>query len=99
MLHSAYSCLHYRSLAMAADLPDTSSPPVDVVIEVFLGFILSLVGQLLCGPFHEVRVSNGSLLGAIQKSRDGIIAPAYRTRDFDLFTTRAKALSMAKRTN
>eukprot|EP00578_Thalassiosira_sp_NH16_P008625 CAMPEP_0181122896 /NCGR_PEP_ID=MMETSP1071-20121207/25571_1 /TAXON_ID=35127 /ORGANISM="Thalassiosira sp., Strain NH16" /LENGTH=84 /DNA_ID=CAMNT_0023207923 /DNA_START=369 /DNA_END=623 /DNA_ORIENTATION=+ len=83
---------------MAADLSDTSSPPLDVVIEVFLGFALCLVGQLLCGPFHQVRTSGGSLLGSIQKSRAEIIAPAYRTRDFDLFTTRVKALSMAKRT-
>mmetsp|Transcript_14829 Transcript_14829/g.26938 ORF Transcript_14829/g.26938 Transcript_14829/m.26938 type:complete len:116 (-) Transcript_14829:325-672(-) len=98
IFHSTYSCLHYRSLAMAADL-STSSPPADVVIEVFLGFLLCLVGQLLCGPFHQVRVSGGSLLGSIQKSRGEIIAPAYRTRDFDLFATRAKALSMAKRTN
>mmetsp|Transcript_37088 Transcript_37088/g.80083 ORF Transcript_37088/g.80083 Transcript_37088/m.80083 type:complete len:202 (+) Transcript_37088:22-627(+) len=105
ILHSTYSCLHYRSLAIAADLPNTSSPPLDVVIEVILGFALCLIGQLLCGPFHEVRVvssgGGGSLLGrSIQKkSRGEIIAPAYRTRDFDLFTTRAKALSMAKRTN
>ena len=88
---------------MAADLPDkyTSSPPVDVVIEVFLGFILCLVGQLSCGPFHEVRVSGGPMLGGIDRSRvrEEIISPAYRTRDFDLFTTRAKALAVAKRTN
>ena len=99
ILHSTYSCLQYRSLAMAADLPDTNSPPLDVIIEVFLGFALCLVGQLLCGPFHTVRSGGGSLLGGIQKSniRGEIIAPAYRTRDFDLFTTRIKALSMAKR--
>eukprot|EP00585_Thalassiosira_rotula_P001405 CAMPEP_0196146416 /NCGR_PEP_ID=MMETSP0910-20130528/22975_1 /TAXON_ID=49265 /ORGANISM="Thalassiosira rotula, Strain GSO102" /LENGTH=122 /DNA_ID=CAMNT_0041408605 /DNA_START=170 /DNA_END=538 /DNA_ORIENTATION=- len=105
ILHSTYSCLHYRSLAIAADLPNTSSPPLDVVIEVILGFALCLIGQLLCGPFHEVRVvssgGGGSLLGRSieKKSRGEIIAPAYRTRDFDLFTTRAKALSMAKRTS
>ena len=96
ILHSTYSCLHYRSLAMAADLSDTSSPPIDVAIEVFLGFALCLVGQLLCGPFHKVRVSGGS---GSSKGRVEIIAPAYRTRDFDLFTTRIKALSMAKRTS
>mmetsp|Transcript_1004 Transcript_1004/g.1752 ORF Transcript_1004/g.1752 Transcript_1004/m.1752 type:complete len:117 (-) Transcript_1004:332-682(-) len=99
ILHSTYSCLHYRSLAIAADLPDTSSPPIDVVIEVFLGFVLCLVGQLLCGPFHNVRVSGGSLLGPIRKSRGEIIAPSHRTRDFDLFTTRTKVLAMAKRTS
>ncbi|KAL3761382.1 hypothetical protein ACHAW5_004995 [Stephanodiscus triporus] len=102
ILHSTYSCLHYRSLAIAADLPDTSSPPADVVVEVFMGFALCLAGQLMCGPFHMVRVSGGPLLGAIRKNRGGrlrreIIAPAYRTRDFDLFNTRVKALSIAMR--
>lgn len=57
------------------------------------------MGQLSCGPFHEVRVSNGSLLGSIQKRKREIVAPAYRTRDFDLFTTRMKSLAMAKRTD
>jgi len=100
ILHSAYSCLQYRSLALIADLSDTSSPPLDVIIEVFLGFIICLVGQLMCGQFHQVRVSSGSLLGSIPKSSDRrreIIAPSYRTRDFDLFNTRMKALCIAKR--
>ncbi|KAL3817014.1 hypothetical protein ACHAXA_002926 [Cyclostephanos tholiformis] len=107
ILHSTYSCLHYRSLAIAADLPDTSSPPVDVVVEVLLGFALCLAGQLLCGPFHGVRASGGPLLGGIERTkkigggggryRREIIAPAYRTRDYDLFTTRVRALSMAMR--
>jgi len=46
-------------------------------------------------------VGGDGVLGSIRKkkNRGEIIAPAYRTRDFDLFTTRAKALSVAKRTN
>ena len=88
ILHSTYSCLQYRSLAIAADLPDTSSPPIDVVIEVFLGFLLCLAGQLMCGTFYEVRKSGKSL-----GSRREIVAPAYRTRDFDLFVTRSRVLS------
>lgn len=99
ILHAAYSCLHYRSLAVAADLPDTSSPPADVVVEVIFGFFSCLVGQLLCGPFHQVRVSGGPLLGSIRKSRAEIVAPAYRTRDFDLFNTRTKEFYIAKRAN
>ena len=107
ILHSTYSCLQYRSLALAADIPDTSSPPIDVTIEVLLGFIICLVGQLSCGQFHQVRrgVASGSmLLGKIEPQnsvsnqlKGEIIAPAYRTRDFDLFTTRMKTLSIAKR--
>lgn len=91
IFHSTYSCLHYRSLATAADLPDASSPPADVVVEAFLGFALCLAGQLLCGPFHRVRAAGSG--------RREIVAPPYRTRDFDLFNTRAKALAMAKRTS
>jgi hypothetical protein len=109
ILHSTYSCLHYRSLAIAADLPDTSSPPLDVVVEVLLGFALCLAGQLMCGPFHRVRVYGGALLGGIERVKNGggesggsrsrreIIAPAYKTRDYDLFNTRVRALSMAMR--
>lgn len=62
------------------------------------------MGQLLCGDFHQVRVVKSvSILEGIQQKSSSdrhkgeIIAPAYRTRDFDLFTTRMKALSMAKR--
>ena len=119
IIHSAYSCLHYRSLALVADLPDTSSPPIDVIIEVIIGFVTCLVGQLMCGSFHRVRsVPGGSLLGGFPKSKGGgssssrhhrqyiqgeIVAPVYRTRDFDLFTTaaasrRSKALSRLKET-
>jgi hypothetical protein len=87
ILHSTYSCLQYRSLAIAADLPDTSSPPLDVVVEVFLGFAFCLIGQLMCGAFHEVRKSGTSV------GRGEIVAPAYRTRDFDLFATRARMLA------
>ena len=84
---------------MAADLPDASSPPVDVVIEVFLGFALCLLGQLMCGPFHEIRISvgSGSDGGIGKRCRGELLAPAYRTRDFDLFTTRVRALSVARR--
>jgi hypothetical protein len=90
ILHSTYSCLHYRSLAIVADVSDTSSPPLDVVIEVILAFALCLVGQLMCGAFHEVKVSSQG-----GKRRVEIVAPAYRTRDFDLFTTRSRALADA----
>ena len=107
LLHSTYSCLQYRALALVADIPDTSSPPIDVIIEVLLGFIICLVGQLSCGQFHQVRrgVASGSmLLGKIESQnsvsnqlKGEIIAPAYRTRDFDLVTTRMKSLSIVKR--
>ncbi|KAL7482977.1 hypothetical protein ACHAW6_008623 [Cyclotella cf. meneghiniana] len=92
ILHSTYSCLQYRSLAMAADLPDTTSPPIDVVIEVLLGFFLCLTGQLMCGSFQEVRKSGQSFGSGVKRGE--IVAPAYRTRDFDLFATRARAFAV-----
>jgi hypothetical protein len=112
ILHSTYSCLHYRSLAIAANLlPDiTSSPPIDVILEVWAGFILCLIGQLTYyGPFHQVRrkaIGGSALLQEdmeILRSSNGrwinneIVAPIYRTRDFDLYNTRVRALSMAIR--
>lgn len=109
ILHSAYSCLHYRSLALVADLNDTSSPPVDVIIEVILGFGTCLVGQLMCGPFHRVRVTGGPLLGGLPKTKGSgdcqyryhihgeIVAPVYRTRDFDLFSPSAAAATTTTR--
>ena len=42
----------------------------------------------MCGTFHEVRRS-GKTLG----KRGEIVAPAYTTRDFDLFNTGFRALS------
>lgn len=101
IIHSAYSCLHYRSLTLVADLPDTSSPPIDVSIEVILGFVTCLAGQLMCGPFHKVRVIGGPLLGGLPQSKKSgnshgyiqgeIVAPIYRTRDFDLFNISSAA--------
>ena len=110
IIHSAYSCLHYRSLALVADLTDTSSPPVDVIIEVILGFVTCLVGQLMCGPFHRVRVTGGPLLGSLPKTKGSgdsrhryyiqveIVAPVYRTRDFDLFSSSSSAATAAAAT-
>jgi hypothetical protein len=76
ILHSAYSCLHFRSLMQGATL----GPPPDVVIEVLLGFALCLIGaSLYVGPLLPTRSSNSS-------SKDfELVAPPYRSRDFVLF--------------
>mmetsp|Transcript_40455 Transcript_40455/g.121894 ORF Transcript_40455/g.121894 Transcript_40455/m.121894 type:complete len:114 (-) Transcript_40455:519-860(-) len=92
MLHSAFSCLHYRTILLSAgDVPpgySTTKPPSDVVIEVLVGFALCLIGQLACGPFLEVRAST--------KGRE-VAAPPYRTRDFDIYNNRGKAIAKAKK--
>uniref|UniRef100_A0A7R9W276 Membrane magnesium transporter n=1 Tax=Pseudictyota dubia TaxID=2749911 RepID=A0A7R9W276_9STRA len=92
VMHSTYSCLHYRSILLSAgDVPpgfSTTKPPSDVVIEVLVGFALCLIGQLACGPFLEVRAST--------RGRE-VAAPPYRTRDFDIYNNRGKALAKARK--
>lgn len=93
ILHSAYSCLHYRSLEMISEGTTTttttttstegnSAPPMDVVLEVFLGFILCLSGQIL---------SMGPLVEIYSSSSKQIIAPLYKSRDFDIYNTRRQS--------
>mmetsp|Transcript_19306 Transcript_19306/g.27158 ORF Transcript_19306/g.27158 Transcript_19306/m.27158 type:complete len:113 (+) Transcript_19306:165-503(+) len=97
LLHSAYSCLHYRSILSSStvDLPSdlySSSPPQDVVVECIAGFVLCLLGQLS---------QAGSLQVIRGEGRIEMQAPSFKTRDFDIFNTRAKVISTAKqsRTN
>mmetsp|Transcript_13422 Transcript_13422/g.17576 ORF Transcript_13422/g.17576 Transcript_13422/m.17576 type:complete len:103 (+) Transcript_13422:56-364(+) len=75
-LHSAYSCLHYRELVGS----HTSQPPLDVVIEVSVGFVLCLIGRLSAVSFLEVQSTKS----------DTLFPPAYRTRDFDIYSTRLR---------
>ncbi len=96
LFHSAYSCLHYRSIISSSTLDDflqekgysTSSPPKDVVFEVLLGFMLCLFGQIL---------AVGKFLPVVGSGRIELKAPAHISRDFDLFCTRAKIIAAAKR--
>lgn len=87
LLHAAYSNLHYRSILSSSTLDllqygiNPTSPPIDVVLEVLIGFSLCLVATLIgSGPFTKV-TGDG---------RDQIKAPMHVSRDFDLFCTRAK---------
>jgi hypothetical protein len=83
LLHAAYSCLHYRSLV--GELGDEMTiPPRDVMGEAAAGFLLLLVGQLM-GSGQMVTVSVGD-------TRKSLAAPAYRTRDFDIYSNRANAM-------
>ena len=94
ILHSAYSCLQYRSILSAAvvDLPasyDPAKPPLDVVIECLIGFVSCLLGKILeTGPYQAV------ISGTGDKRRS---APLYETRDFDLYHTRAKIVFQSKK--
>ncbi len=97
LLHSAYSCLHYRSILSASNFDDTelvdanidpSKPPKDVVIECMVGFFLCLVGQILAA---------GEFLPIVGEGRREVKAPLHVGRDFDVFCTRAGIIAEIKR--
>lgn len=86
MLHAAYSCLHYRSILQDLDLEESFAiPPMDVYAEVGISFAVLLIGQLLgAGSFQTVDV--------FAKDHRPLVAPMYRTRDFDIYENRAKVI-------
>lgn len=97
MLHAAYSCMHYRSLLQDMDLlPDENNnsglqeqyyaiPPMDVYVEVAAAFALLLLGELITvGKMQPVDIF------ASQDQRKPLVAPAHRTRDFDVYHNRSR---------
>lgn len=68
-------------------------PPADVWVEAAAGFLIILASEL---------TRTGSSLRPVSSSRQGaaagqtkmtpLAAPPYRTRNFDIYTTRAKAM-------
>ena len=94
LCHAAYSCLHYRELLR--DLEDAgyegsaaALPPMDVWAEIAVAFIIILGSELTRSgsslrPVSTRGISTGKMTP--------LAAPAYRSRDFDIYTTRAKAL-------
>jgi Membrane magnesium transporter len=92
MLHSAYSCMHYRSLLQDMDLLQDNNnnkypiPPMDVYVEVALSFVMILLGELLSmGKLQSVDVFSTS-------KRQPLMAPPYRSRDFDIYNNRSRVL-------
>jgi Membrane magnesium transporter len=89
LLHAAYSCMHYRSILQDLDLnddPSYSIPPVDVYVEVAVSFGMIVLGELIgMGSLQPVDIFASS------KKRKPLMAPAHRTRDFDLYCNRSKA--------
>ena len=91
ILHSAYSCLHYRELLRdleeSGSISDHPLPPTDVWVEVIAGALIILLSEL---------TRNGSTLQPVTSKgglkRQSMVAPTYRTREFDVYTTRAKAI-------
>lgn len=96
ILHSAYSALEYRTILLSArDIPDglnPDRPPADAALEVLVAFGLCLVGQLASETFAGVKGTTAKG-GRVASST----APAYRSRDFDIYATRAAGVYSMKR--
>ena len=65
-------------------------PPIDVYIEVVIAFLLILLGELYgIGSLQSVELV---VSAENEVKRKSLTAPAYRTRDFDIYNNRSKAL-------
>jgi Membrane magnesium transporter len=74
-------------------VPDPPDLPIDVVVEVVAGFLLLLVSEII-RPASALRpIANNVTNNSSIAQRGGrIVAPPYVSRDFDVYSTRAKAL-------
>jgi hypothetical protein len=80
----------------AGDLGYLSQPPdlpADVLIEVFLGFVSLLVSEMVrpASALRPVSIAASSGTSGDSK-RNQAVAPVYVSRDFDVYSTRAKVL-------
>jgi len=74
-----------------AAAPSMMIPPMDVYIEVALAFCLLLLGELLAmGPLQSVELTSSK--SGTTSSRKPLVAPAHKTRDFDIYNNRSKIL-------
>ena len=65
-------------------------PPLDVYIEVAMAFVFIFIGELIgIGPLQSVELASSSTATTKHKP---LAAPAYKTRDFDIYSNRSKAL-------
>ena len=102
LLHAAYSCLHFKSLLQELEIPfeagsggTRSVPPPDVYVECALGLLVLFVGQLL-GP--GAGVWQPCVTGGTTKRRP-LAAPAYKSRDFDVYADRSLPVNKANKKN
>jgi hypothetical protein len=85
LLHAAYSCLHFRNLVADLELSDLQIPPLDVVLECASGFLLLLMSQIFVSTTQLIPIR-------VTLQTKSLVAPAYRTRDFDIYSNRASAM-------
>jgi hypothetical protein len=93
LIHATFSCLHYRSLLLELDDAEAEShplPPMDVWVEIVAGFLILLLAELVRNGSSLQPVSNATPFGAAKKRP--LMAPAFRTRDFDIYAGRCKGL-------
>lgn len=89
LLHAAYSCLHFRNLAADLELSDLQIPPLDVALECASGFLLLLLSQIFVSTTQLVPIT-------VALQTKSLVAPAYQTRDFDIYSNRASAMKKKK---
>jgi len=100
LLHASYSCSHWRELVQEVEessndvelISNLPALPLDVWIEVGLGFCLILVSELSRGGSALRPIMGGGSNKKGGKGPEPLMAPIYLTRDFDIYSTRAKVL-------
>ena len=66
-------------------------PPVDVIFEVLFGFCCLLLGELVSmGSLQSVVIGGTRSSSSSSSKHKPLIAPSYRTRDFDLYGNRSQ---------
>ncbi|CAH0480285.1 unnamed protein product [Peronospora belbahrii] len=85
LVHAGYYSVQYENYAKLTETADAQMPPIEVVVELVVSFLISLVGVLLTsGEVLPIR-SNDTL-----DSRS--LATVISSPDFHVFNHRGEAL-------
>eukprot|EP00615_Pteridomonas_danica_P001583 CAMPEP_0114336656 /NCGR_PEP_ID=MMETSP0101-20121206/5859_1 /TAXON_ID=38822 ORGANISM="Pteridomonas danica, Strain PT" /NCGR_SAMPLE_ID=MMETSP0101 /ASSEMBLY_ACC=CAM_ASM_000211 /LENGTH=105 /DNA_ID=CAMNT_0001468665 /DNA_START=41 /DNA_END=358 /DNA_ORIENTATION=+ len=84
LIHAAYSAAHYK--ALVADLNEkTQGPPLDVMVEVAVGFAICMIGSVMSA--QKLRPVKGGY-DTMNKTFDSLSSPP----DFHTFSHRGQVL-------
>ena len=96
LLHAAYSCLHFKGLLQELDMELDGGlvrlPPLDVQVECLLALTIVFVGQLL-GPGKGTWQPCLTTTSSTGIKRRPLAAPAFLSRDFDIYADRSQAVA------